>query len=167
MTTIDDVMLLAREVGDIERRRRIGKAQGFDVRDAYAELRAAIEQYARGIGEVVVTKTPDGQIAAVTRQDEDGRVLSVVAEPVAYIVDEHCSGEPQLCFPDECVDWQKAQDRKIEFVPLYTRPSRPLTKFQRMQIIGEDFPLALVEPIVIQKIDSVVRRTERAHGITE
>ena len=32
------------------------------------------------IGEVVVTKTEDGQIVAVTRQDEEGRILSVIAE---------------------------------------------------------------------------------------
>lgn len=31
-------------------------------------------------GEVVVTKTQAGQIVAVTRQDEEGRVLSVIAE---------------------------------------------------------------------------------------
>jgi len=29
-------------------------------------------------GEVVVTKNPDGQIVAVTRQDEDGRILKVI-----------------------------------------------------------------------------------------
>lgn len=31
------------------------------------------------IGEVVVTKTEDGQIVAVTRQDDEGRILSVIA----------------------------------------------------------------------------------------
>ena len=33
-----------------------------------------------GAGEVVVTKTEAGQIVAVTRQDEEGRILSVIAE---------------------------------------------------------------------------------------
>ena len=33
----------------------------------------------RPIGEVVVTKTRDGQIVAVTRQDDEGRILSVIA----------------------------------------------------------------------------------------
>jgi hypothetical protein len=46
-------------------------------------------------GEVVVTFTEDGRIVAVTRQDEEGRILSVIAEardstdrevPVAYAV---------------------------------------------------------------------------------
>lgn len=31
-------------------------------------------------GEIVVTKTPDGQIVAVTRQDEEGQILKVIAE---------------------------------------------------------------------------------------
>jgi hypothetical protein len=46
MTTIEDLMNYAREAGNMERRMCIGKAQGFDVRNAYNELRAAIEQYA-------------------------------------------------------------------------------------------------------------------------
>lgn len=35
---IKEAMRLAREAGDIERRHCIGKAQGFDVRDAYASI---------------------------------------------------------------------------------------------------------------------------------
>lgn len=31
-------------------------------------------------GEVVVTKTPEGEIIAVTRQDDEGKILSVIAE---------------------------------------------------------------------------------------
>lgn len=31
-------------------------------------------------GEVVITKTPEGEIIAVTRQDDEGRILSVIAE---------------------------------------------------------------------------------------
>ena len=34
-------------------------------------------------GDVVVTKNEAGQIVAVTRQDEDGRILSVIAECAA------------------------------------------------------------------------------------
>ena len=41
----------------------------------------------------------------------------------------------------------------------------PLTEFQRMQIIGDEFPISLVQSIVIQKVDSVVLAVERAHGI--
>ena len=43
---------------------------------------------------------------------------------------------------------------------------QPLTEFQRMQIIGNEFPLPLVQPIVIQKIDAVCKAIEEAHGIT-
>ncbi len=36
-----------------------------------------------GRGEVVVTKNYKGQIVAVTRQDDEGRILSVLAESAA------------------------------------------------------------------------------------
>jgi|GEM_PF-3066630 len=45
---------------------------------AYA--RAAIEADHKRKGEVVVTKTPEGEIIAVTRQDDEGRILSMIAE---------------------------------------------------------------------------------------
>ena len=49
-----------------------------------------------------------------------------------------------------------------------TPPQRkPLTEFERMQIIGQEFPLPLVQSIVIQKIDSVCKAIEAAHGIKE
>lgn len=31
-------------------------------------------------GDVVVTKNPDGQIVAVTRQDDEGRILKIIAQ---------------------------------------------------------------------------------------
>lgn len=37
-----------------------------------------------------------------------------------------------------------------------------MTELQRMQIIGDEFPLPLVEPAVIAKMDSVVLAVERA-----
>lgn len=42
---------------------------------------------------------------------------------------------------------------------------KPLTDLERMKIIGYEFPLALVDPIVIAKIDSVCKAIEAAHGI--
>jgi hypothetical protein len=42
---------------------------------------------------------------------------------------------------------------------------QPLTELRRMQIIGDEFPIALVQPIIIAKVDSVARAIERAHGI--
>ncbi|MGH8649496.1 MAG: hypothetical protein ACREUP_09350 [Burkholderiales bacterium] len=41
----------------------------------------------------------------------------------------------------------------------------PLSEFQRMQIIGDEFPLPLVQTVVIQKIDAICMAIERAHGI--
>jgi len=40
---LDELMALARECGNIERRHCIGKAQGFDVRDAYTALQDALK----------------------------------------------------------------------------------------------------------------------------
>ena len=47
-----------------------------------AFARAVLQRWGQpsGAGEVVVTKTATGQIVAVTRQDEEGRILSVIAE---------------------------------------------------------------------------------------
>ena len=55
--------------------------------DGTMGLRAALAQKAEPQGEVVVTKDDAGQIVAVTRQDAEGRILSVVAEsaPAAAI----------------------------------------------------------------------------------
>ena len=46
------------------------------------------------------------------------------------------------------------------------QPKRtPLTEFERMRIIGDEFPIALVQQAVIAKVDAVCRAIERAHGI--
>ena len=51
-----------------------------------------------------------------------------------------------------------------EGTPLFAAPAvvRPLTKPQRMEIINAEFPLSLVQPIIIQKIDTVCRAIEQA-----
>ena len=56
---------------------------------------------------------------------------------------------------------------RVFYIPVYTSlPQRqPLTEFQRMQIIGQEFPLPLVQSIVIQKIDAVCQAIEAAHDI--
>ena len=41
-TQIASIMALAREAGNVDRRCCIGKASGYDVRDAYAALEAAL-----------------------------------------------------------------------------------------------------------------------------
>lgn len=55
------------------------------------------------------------------------------------------------------------------YVGTYTPDSQPklapLTEFERMRIIGDEFPIALVQPAVIAKVDAVCRAIERAHGI--
>jgi hypothetical protein len=112
------------------------------------------------------------------------------AEPVAW---EYRWTNPgnQTPQPDEMLEWKPIEhpngqtlQEKIadleayrydgkpcyEVRKLFTStpsPQRdPLTEFQRMRIIGDEFPLALVDPIVIAKVDSVCLAIESAHGIT-
>jgi hypothetical protein len=62
-------------------------------------------------GEVVVTFNMQGQIVAVTRQDQEGRILSVIAEsaeriPVAWMRGEHTPSDSQWGYysPMKCYD---------------------------------------------------------------
>jgi hypothetical protein len=92
---------------------------------AYA--RAALAARGEPEGDIVVTKTPDGQIVAVTRQDDEGRILSVIAEsavrgePVVWIQPDHLHKAhvaPFLCRVEPT-------QRMADFVPLYTAPQVP------------------------------------------
>lgn len=61
---------------------------------------AVIEADHQQKGVVVVTRTQDGEIVAVTRQDEEGRILTVIAE-----ADRKCRGEPVAwLYEDELPD---------------------------------------------------------------
>lgn len=85
------------------------KAVIEDLREALSGVQAlsaapATPPAEQPIGEVVVTKTRDGQIVAVTRQDDEGRILSVIATsdpeeqqaaPKAAPVKACVCGEPQ------------------------------------------------------------------------
>lgn len=48
-------------------------------------------------GEVVVTKNARGEIVAVTRQDEEGRILEVIAEPGECECDRSECEAPEIC----------------------------------------------------------------------
>jgi hypothetical protein len=112
------------------------------------------------------------EIALSTDEDRaDGYYQSVITALTAALAE-----------PSEPVYWQwrrKAKPWATEYIfsyealvttddsevrKLYTHPPvhQPLTEFERMQIIGNEFPLALVEAIVIQKIDSVCIAIEAA-----
>ena len=99
-------------------------------------------------------------------------------EPVAWlIVDKdgtlmHAVGWREAAHEhinDAINEHDLAEAAEWKVVPAYAAPQqrKPLSEFQRMRIIGDEFPLALVEPIVIQKIDSVCIAVEAAHGIKE
>jgi hypothetical protein len=62
---------------------------GYTDNQMRAYARAALAARGEPEGDIVVTKTPDGQIVAVTRQDDEGRILSVIAESTVR-------GEPML-----------------------------------------------------------------------
>jgi Lar family restriction alleviation protein len=36
----------------------------------------------------------------------------------------------------------------------------PLSDFERMRLVGDEFPIALVDPLVLRKVESVVEATE-------
>lgn len=77
MTTIEDVMYYAREAGNMERRMCIGKAQGFDVRNAYNDLRAAIEQYAAA---AVLAEREDADRYRLLRRGQHWSVIDGVGD---------------------------------------------------------------------------------------
>ena len=96
--------------------------------------------------------------------------------PIGYAVRDSLYGTSKagvlrFCSGDEAGAFAVyASPRPTQTEPSPSTPSQvqvPLTEFKRMQIIGDEFPLALVEPIVIAKVDSVARAIERAHGIGE
>jgi len=56
-----------------------------------------------------------------------------------------------------------ASPRPTQTEPTQATPAQvPLTEFQRMQIIGNSFPIALVQPIILAKVDAVCCAIERA-----
>lgn len=63
----------------------VGKARPLTTANIFRAMRALLAAAprppaARELGEVVITKNEAGAIVAVTRQDEEGRILSVLAE---------------------------------------------------------------------------------------
>ena len=120
---------------------------------------------ADGFGQASVALMRELLAEPVINQQMTTELAEPVQEPVAWIQPDHLQKArvaPFLCRVEPT-------KRMSDFVPLYAHPQQrlPLSEFQRMRIIGDEFPLALVQPIVIQKIDSVCRAVEAAHGIKE
>jgi len=94
--------------------------------------------------------------------------------PIGYAVRDSLYGTSKagvlrFCSSDEAGAFAVyASPRPTQTEPSPATPAQaqvPLTEFRRMQIIGDEFPLALVQPIVIAKVDSVCLAIEKAHGI--
>lgn len=65
---------------------RQAEADDFSPRSYLDELDKLVNYLeAEPEGEIVVTKNQTGQIVAVTRQDEEGRILKVIAESAAGV----------------------------------------------------------------------------------
>ena len=121
-------------------------------------------------GDVVVTKA-GGQIVAVTRQDEGGRILSVLAEsepqdaPVAYLDPRQLA---RGCASIHCItkpEYRSAADAAagLEYVPVYLGPlqRKPLTDEQIDRLDTE----AIRGGPDSQYAFRFARAIERAHGI--
>lgn len=84
--------------------------------------------------------------------DESATIDALIAELVALK-----SQEPETYYRH--FDGGTQDYSSESTVPLYlaagAQERKPLSEFERMQIIGNEFPLPLVEPLIIQKIDSV------------
>lgn len=98
--------------------REVFLANGFVIKDGHDDLKPYVYDAARALlalcgqrkGEVVVTKDEAGYIVAVTRQDKEGRILSVIAEadrkrrmppnePFVIVIDRMYDGEgPSLAY---------------------------------------------------------------------
>ena len=93
--------------------------------------RAILAAQAPVIGEVTITTDRTGNCVAVTRTDDEHRILKVIwerkptvaqapAEPVAWRYRYHSGGEWKLA-NESCDQWQQDHPR-FEQEPLYTHP---------------------------------------------
>jgi hypothetical protein len=103
----------------------------------------------------------DGDVSATNRKKAAALIRSMAEqEPVAHI----CILPTKDAGPTK---FFTAPSDPRGF-PVYAAPvptREPLTELSVMKIIGDEFPLALVEPIIIRKIKSVCRAIESAYGI--
>ena len=101
--------------------------------------------------------------AAMTQEPVYGRYNAKIG------MGESVKGYTYCHTPAHMDAWSAQQGATWE--PLYlaagAQERKPLSEFERMQIIGNEFPLPLVKPLIIQKIDSVCIAIEAAHGIKE
>jgi hypothetical protein len=93
--------------------------------------------------------------------------------PIGYAVRDNLYGTSRagvlrfcaIGTPSSFAVYASPRPEQTEQSPATPPQVGPLTEFKRMQIIGDEFPLALVDPLVIAKVDSVCLAIEKAHGI--
>ncbi len=113
------------------------------------------------------------QAATALHLDEIGRLhrllnTGAVGRPRAWLLEWTHSGEEtgERIYDDERHCLLDAEENGGKCKALYALDVvRPLSELRRMQLIGDEFPLPLVDPLVIAKVDSVCLAVELAHGI--
>ena len=101
-----------------------------------------MSEFTEQLGNVVVTKTGQGQIVAVTAQDDDGRVLSVIAEsavvpvePVAWRWQHNETGRTGFVDVEQLRNGWGALNPRIKIVaPVYAAPAPALTPEQCQEL---------------------------------
>lgn len=82
--------------------------KGFQAGAAHQRQQA---QSAEDVGEVVVTRTSSGEILAVTRQDDEGRVISIIAQSVSLAVpDRKKQPDGFVTMPSHYEGWNACLD---------------------------------------------------------
>jgi len=79
-------------------------------------------------------------------------------EPVAYMAIDEINGDYML---------EKEKDNGIEWTPLYTRPTKPLTDKEIIKLIDIDCPPDKAICGNTKGIIKLARAIEQAHGIGE
>ena len=133
-------------------RKHCPKMLGFDDVPTWIVpfARAVIDADRALRGEVVVTKNDAGQIVAVTRQDDEGRILSVVAEsaPWAQRVPDEWKLAPvkptyaMLCAAQK-YDWENSTDPTWEGVYTIMLSAAPQAQPERKPADDKDHVCSL------------------------
>jgi hypothetical protein len=83
------------------------------------------------------------------------------AKSFANVSYSYTGAEVRVWVHDLCDEIERLRAELAEAPPA----RQPLSDFERMKIIGDEFPIALVQQIIIAKVDVVCRAVEQAHGI--
>jgi hypothetical protein len=132
---------------------RVGRYMLADTRAAWAGWQAALQHR----GEVTVTKNAEGQIVCVSRNDADGRILSVIAEatPQPVVVPDALSFDEALS--SEAITYRKGWNA-CRTVMLLAGIKDEATPQPVVDVTGMD-----EEDAMFTQIETKARATYRRH----